>query len=177
MKPLIKPRLIPLFGWGVLIAVALFCTYVLYSRPPVFMFGNAAPAMAPIEKDSIEQALSNLAAIKASSWLQRDSSYFRADQAFETLAPSPAQAEVTEAKANLEPPADPSLKGAVVVRSGQRLYLVLGAKRFRAGERIATGETIRSLTLQSVHLRSPEGRARTVEIGGSIGPAAQQTTW
>ncbi len=176
MKQLIKPRLIPLFGWGVLVVVGLFCAYVLYARPAVFLSGPAAPVSPLAEKDSIEQALKNLAAIKASSWLQRGSGYLGADQAFETIAPAPAQAEVAEAQANLEP-ADPSLKGAVVVRSGKRLYLVLGPKRFRSGDRIATGETIRRLNLQSVELTSPEGRARTVEIGRGIGPASQQLTW
>jgi hypothetical protein len=176
MKQLIKPRLIPLVGWAMLVVVGLFCAYVLYARPAVFLPAGVAPASPPPEKDAIELALKNLATIKSSSWLQRGASYLGADGAFETIAPAPEAAAVSAAQANLEP-ADPTLKGAVVVRSGKHLYLVLGPKRFRAGDHIATGETIRTLNLQSVELTSPEGRARTVEIGRGIGPAIQPSTW
>lgn len=176
MKPFVKPRLLPLFGWAALILVGAFCAYVLYARPTVFLMEAAAPEAPVLEKDSIEQAMKNLAAIKASSWMQGGAGYV--DQALDTLAPAPEKVAVVEAPPVVDvEPADPSLKGAVVVISGKRLYLVLGGKRFRPGQRIATGETIRTLNLQAVELKSPEGVGRTVEIGRAIGPAAQQTTW
>lgn len=176
MKPLVKPRLVPLFGWAALMLVGLFCVYVLYARPTVFLMEAPQPEVPAVEKDSIEQAMKNLAAIKASSWMQGGPGDM--GQVFDTLAPAPDKVAVVEAPpvANVEP-ADPSLKGAVVVVSGKRLYLVLDGKRFRPGQRIATGETIRSLNLQAVELKSPEGVGRTVEIGRAIGPAAQQTIW
>ncbi len=176
MKQLVKPRLLPLFGWGVLIAVGLFCSYVLYFRPVGFLGGAAAPASPLAEKDSIEQALKNLADIKASRWLQMGSRSPDLAQTMDIIAPAPEAAAVAEATANTVP-MDPSLKGAVVVSSGKRLYLLLGLKRFRMGERIGTGETVRRLNLQTVELVSPEGRSRTVEIGRGIGPVAEQATW
>jgi hypothetical protein len=174
MKPFVKPRLVPLFGWAALILVGMFSAYVLYARPTVFLMEAPPPEAPAVEKDSIEQAMKNLAAIKASSWMQGGASY--TDQAL--LAPAPDKVAVVEAPPVVDvEPADPSLKGAVVVTSGKRLYLVLGGKRFRPGQRIATGETIRTLNLQAVELKSPEGVGRTVEIGRAISPAAQQSTW
>ncbi len=176
MKQLVKPRLLPLFGWGVLVAVGLFCSYVLYFRPVAYLGGAATPASPLAEKDSIEEALKNLADIKASRWLQMGISSTDLGQAMDIIAPAPEAAAVAEASATAEA-MDPSLKGAVVVTSGKRPYLLLGLKRFRVGERIGTGETVRRINLQTVELVSPEGRSRTVEIGRGIGPMAEQAMW
>ncbi|MGE0099775.1 MAG: hypothetical protein AB7S86_15645 [Hydrogenophaga sp.] len=177
MKPLIKPRWIPLVGWAVLVSAGLFCGYVLYARPPTFIGGAPAPVAPLAEKDSIEQALRNLSTLKSSGWLQRTIEQLTVDQTREIIAPAPEKRmDATDENTQLAPP-DPSLRGAVVVRSGSRLYLVLGAQRYRLGERITTGETVHRLTLQTVDLLSPDGRTRTVEIGRGIGPAPAQKTW
>lgn len=176
MKQLIKPRLVPLMGWGVLVLVALSCAQVVYFRPSGGMGNLADPVSPPVEKDSIEQATRHLAELKGSNWLQRLGGQSSSNASFETIAPAP-EAEVAAQAASDLGPADPLLRGAVVVRSGKRLYLVLGSRRFQEGERIGTGETIRDLSLMSVELVSPQGRTRKVEIGIGISPATQQTTW
>lgn len=176
MKPLIKPRLVPLMGWAVLLLVALSCAQVVYFRPSGVLGNLADPVSPPVEKDAIEQAMRHLAELKSSSWLQKLGSHFSSNASFETIAPAPEAEAAAPAGSDLGP-ADPLLRGAVVVRSGKRLYLVLGSRRFQVGERIGTGETIRGLSLMSVELVSPQGRPRKVELGIGIGPAAQQTTW
>lgn len=180
MTPFIKPRQLPLLGWAAFISLSLFCAYVFYMRPMHFVAPRAVPAQPPAEKGSVEQALQHLADIQASSWMKRRPAFpdLGQGQGLGVLAPAPDLAAVVpQAQADKAAPMDPSLKGAVVVTVGKRPYLVLGLKRFRVGERIGTGETIRALSLKSVQLESPEGRSRAVEIGWGIGSSARQSTW
>jgi hypothetical protein len=178
MKQLVKPRLLPLMVWGVLILLALSCAQVLYFRNSG-LFGGATPAAAPpSEGDSVEQALKHLTDLKASNWLQGIHRGPLAGQSEQAIAPAPDKTAATEVRGSAEAvAADPSLKGAVVVRSGRHPYLVMGSKRFRIGERIATGETIQAINLQTIRLLSPEGKRRAVEIGRGIGGEAEQTSW
>jgi hypothetical protein len=178
MRQLVKPRLLPLMVWVALILLALSCAQVLYFRHSGF-FGGTTPAATPLgQGDSVEQALKHLADLKASSWLQGITGGLAMERSEQAIAPAPDKAAVDEVRGNTEvAAADPSLKGAVVVRSGRHPYLVMGSKRFRIGDRIATGETIQAINLQTIKLVSPEGRRRAVEIGRGIGAEAEQTTW
>jgi len=175
MKQLVKPRMMPLFGWLLLLATGFFCTYVLYSRPTIFLPKGSTPLSAATETDSVEQAMVKLSAIKASLGPQNGMERASGDE-MEIIAPAPPPAPAPvfgETKTNTSlNSVDMPLKGAVIVHSGKRLYLVLGSKRFRAGDRIATGETVGSLNLQTVELISPDGRTRMVGIGRGIGPSA-----
>jgi len=175
MKPLLKPRWKPLLGWAVLVLSGLFSTWVIYQRPVIYAGPAPAPTAPPTGPDVVAQAVKDLEAIKASPWL-RGSVAGPSENSTHIIAPSP-EAAALAADAAATDAADPSLKGAVVVSSGKRRYLVLGDKRYRVGARIGTGEEIRALNLQSVELVSPEGRARRVDIGRGIGLPAQPFAW
>lgn len=173
MKSLVKPRWLPLLGWGVLFLVGGFGAYVLYQRPVAFS-AAPPPPLPPMGPDVVGLALKDLEAIKASPWL-RESGLAGAGSP-DIIAPAP-EAEVLAPDAAIAQPVDPLLKGAVVVSTGKRRYLVFGGKRYRTGARIGTGESIRALNLQSVELVSPEGRTRKVDIGRGIGPQVEPFTW
>jgi|GEM_PF-4654002 hypothetical protein len=177
MKITVKPRWVPLLGWATLFLVALACGLVLYFQPSGFLLGRATAPAAANAKDSVDQALKDLSALQASGWLQMPGSGAATSTGdFQAIAPAP-DAAPAQADAGPGGPVDPALKGAVVVRQGKRQYLVLGSKRFQVGQRIGTGEVIKSLSLQSVVLATPEGRARTVEIGRNISPPSEQAIW
>lgn len=176
MKSPVKPRWLSLLGWAALTLVGLFGAQILSQRPSGWVGGGSpTPASRPAGPDGVEQALKSLAEVKASAW--RQGIQAPGDGGHSVIALAPQASEVAEAGTNPDEPADPRLKGAVVVRSGQHEYLVLDAKRFRVGDRIDTGEVIRALSLQSVRLVSPEGRARHVDIGHDIGSTALPFTW
>ena len=173
MNAFVKPRWQPLLGWATLFLVGLSSAYVLYQRPVFFASAPAAPLTMASGPDDVRQAIQDLEAIMASSWHQGGGEMAVAST--DIIAPAPEAAVVAAGVAALE--MDPSLKGAVVVSTRNRLYLVLGNKRFRIGQRIGTGEAIQKLSLRSVELASPEGRTRTVDIGRGIGLPAEPFNW
>lgn len=175
MKSLVKPRWRPLLGWVVLVAAGLFSAYVFYAHPRLFVGTVSAPPLAPAGPDAVAQAMNDLEAIKASPWL-RGLAGGPAGGSPDIIAPSPEAAAPASA-AEVAEAVDPSLKGAVVVSAGKRLYLVLGSKRYRVGSRIGTGEEITALRLQSVDLISPEGRTRKVDIGRNISLPTEPFNW
>ncbi len=160
-----KPRWLPLLGWGVLAAAGLLAAYVLSQRADLLFVGGEPPAAPAGEGDTIDQAARHLEEIVQAMARRRgdapDDGRLAIDPAPEAPPPPPAAAELAAI--------DPLLKGAVVVRSGNRLYLMLGDQRFRVGERIGTGETVHRLDLQWVDLTLPDGRKRRVELGRGLG--------
>ena len=176
MKSIVKPRWQPLLGWAVLILAGLFATYVLYQRPVIFSGTVSAAPTTPAGPDAVAQAVKDLEAIKASPWLQGGALAGSRGGSPDIIQASP-EAAVLAADAAALGAMDPSLKGAVVVSSGKRLYLVLGGKRYRVGALIGTGEKIQRLNLQSVELATPEGRTRKVDIGRGIGLPAEPLAW